>query len=62
VERCVWNVALGNIGAEKLFHTCREISRSSHADLQDRAEELLSQTQNNFNAVRQALSRYQEAP
>jgi two-component system sensor histidine kinase RpfC len=51
----------GNIGAEKLFQTCREISRSSHADLQDRAEELLSQTRNNFNAVKLALSRYLEA-
>ncbi len=50
----------GNIGAEKLFQTSREISQLSHAELQDVAEDLLSQTRNNFNAVRQALNRYLE--
>ena len=48
----------GNIGAEELFQTCREISRRSHADLQDDAEDLLSQTRSRFNAVRQALNSY----
>jgi len=50
----------GNIGAEKLFNVCREISQLSHADLQGNAEDLLSQTESNFNAVRQALDRYME--
>ena len=52
----------GNVGAEKLFQTCREISQRNLADLQNEAERLLIQSQSNFNEVRQALKRYMETP
>lgn len=51
----------GNIGAEALFHTCREISQSSSADLRDSAEGLLHAAWDNFGAASQAALQYLKA-
>jgi len=51
----------GNIGAEALFHICREISRHSYEELQDDAETLLNQIQTTFNTVKLGLTRYMES-
>jgi len=48
----------GNLGAEALFQICREISQSSHADLQLSAEMLSNKARDSFNTTRQALIRY----
>ncbi|MBI3902728.1 MAG: response regulator [Nitrosomonadales bacterium] len=50
----------GNMGAEALFHICRDISQSNIGELQDTAEDLLSKAQGSFSATRQALLRYLE--
>ena len=52
----------GNVGAETLFQVCREIARLNHSDLKLSANDLLSKTQDSFNATRLAMYRYLEAP
>ncbi len=48
----------GNLGAESLFQTCREISQYNNDDLQDSAEILLKKAQDRFHRTRQAMIRY----
>jgi two-component system sensor histidine kinase RpfC len=52
----------GNVGAEALFHVCREILRLDRTDLQESANDLLSKAQDSFSATRLAMIRYLEAP
>lgn len=51
----------GNVGAEELFHVCREILRLGHTELQASDNTRLGQVQTSFNATVLALGRYQEA-
>ena len=50
----------GNLGAEALFHICREISQLNHAGLQASADQLMNKARESFNATRQAMIRYQD--
>jgi two-component system sensor histidine kinase RpfC len=52
----------GNLGAEKLFQVCREISQLSQAELQDSGDSQLSAAQQAFHATRLMLLIYLKAP
>jgi len=51
----------GNVGAEELFHICRDILHLGHTELQASDNTRLGQIQTSFNATVLALGRYQEA-
>ena len=48
----------GNLGAEALFQSCREILQLNQIDLQTSAYNLLRKTHDSFKATRQAMIRY----
>jgi two-component system sensor histidine kinase RpfC len=48
----------GNIGAEKLFATCREISQHTHTNLHNDTDALQSQIEDNFHEASLALKEY----
>ena len=50
----------GNVGADALFHICREILQLDRAGLQVSAEGLLSDALDSFNSTRLALTQYMD--
>ncbi|MDH4284127.1 MAG: ATP-binding protein [Gallionellaceae bacterium] len=48
----------GNVGAEALFHLCREILQLNHTDLQAAAQDSLSRMEECFRGTKVELSRY----
>ena len=51
----------GNIGAEALFQICRDILKSSNADLRNTSDSLLHKAKDDFSSVREELLQYLEA-
>jgi two-component system sensor histidine kinase RpfC len=50
----------GNVGADALFHVCRETLQADHSGLQSSAADALGRIEDSFRATRMALAQYLE--